>query len=301
MAVLDLGSNTVLLLVLQRDGVVVHEEARITRLGQGVFDSGRLAPEAVERTERAVVALAERAREAGAGRLVAVGTEALRRATDGRSFLLRLGERIGADAVRLLRGDEEAAFAIEASRRARPGGADPLLIDVGGGSTELAWLAGGRVRSASLPLGSVRLTEAWVRSHPTPARERESLRLAARELLRGVAGPRAGDAAVVAVAGTATTLAALDLALDPYDPERVEGHRVTRARLGEWVERLADLDLAGRRALPGLEPGRADVIVAGLIILDEVLIHTGTADFRVSGRGVRHGVALALLDGAMTV
>ncbi len=287
--------------MLQRDGAIVYEEARITRLGQGVFASGRLAPEAIERTERAVVELAARARALGAERLVAVGTEALRRARDGQLFLSRLGERIGADLVRLLGGDQEAAFAIEASRRARPGGADPLLIDVGGGSTELAWLDGGRVRSASLPIGSVRLTEAWVRSHPTPEAERESLRRAAREALRAVAAPRTGDGEVVAVAGTATTLAALDLALDPYDPERVEGHRVTRALLGEWIERLADLDLAGRRELPGLEPGRADVIVAGLVILDEALTHLRAADFLVSGRGVRHGVALALLDGAMAV
>jgi exopolyphosphatase/guanosine-5'-triphosphate,3'-diphosphate pyrophosphatase len=300
-AVIDLGSNTVLLLVLQRDGTVVYEDARITRLGQGVFDSGRLASEAMERTEQAAAELAERAGDTGAACLVVVGTEALRRAEDGAAFLSRLGARIAADAVRLLSGDEEARFAIEDSRRARPGGAGPRLIDVGGGSTELAWLAGGRVRGISLPIGSVRLSEAWVRSHPTPVAEREQLRQAARDALAGVAGPPSDLGVVVAVAGTATTLAALELALDPYDADRVEGYRMTREQLGEWTLRLADLDLAGRRALPGLEPGRADVIVAGLLILDEVLAHMDARDFLVSGRGVRHGVALALLDGSMAV
>ena len=104
-----------------------------------------------------------------------------------------------------------------------------------------------------------------------------------------------GRGTVVAVAGTATTAAELDQGLAVYDPERVEGYRLSRAALARWIERLAPLDLAARRALPGLEPGRADVMIAGLVILDTVLLQLGVDDFCASGRGVRHGVALELL------
>ena len=106
---------------------------------------------------------------------------------------------------------------------------------------------------------------------------------------------------MTAVAGTATTLAALELALDPYDPARVEGYRLGAASLERWIARLAALSLPERRRLPGLEPGRADLIVAGLVILAEVLARVGAPEFRVSGLGVRHGVALRLLDAAPAV
>ena len=294
-AVLDLGSNTVLLLVLARDGRVLRDEAEITRLGQGVFASGVLAADARARTTRAACAFAERARSAGAERVVAVGTEALRRARDGRAWLDELAAAAGLDDARILSGEQEAAFTLEASRGAA--GPDALLvIDVGGGSTELAWSgSGGAVHGVSLPLGTVRLTEALVSRHPLPASELAGLRRAARDGLREVAV--GGEQRVVAVAGTATTLAALELVLDVYDPERVEGHEISRERLGVWIDRLAALDLPARAALPGLEPGRADVIVAGLVILDAVLERARAAHFRVSGSGVRHGVALALLAG----
>ena len=298
-AVLDLGSNTVLLLVLARDGRVLCDEAETTRLGKGVFSSGVLADDARERTLRTACAFAERARAAGAERIVAVGTEALRRARDGRAWLDELSAAARLDDARILSGEEEAAFSIEASR----GAAGPvalLVIDVGGGSTELAWsVPGAPVHGVSLPLGAVRLTEAVVSRHPLPASELAKLRHAAREGLRAVAAD--GGERVVAVAGTATTLAALDQALEVYDPERVEGHELSRERLAAWIERLAALDLAERRALPGMEPGRADVIVAGLVILDAVLERAKATHFRVSGRGVRHGVALALLAGRYAV
>lgn len=160
-AVLDLGSNTVLLLVLACDGRVLCDEAEITRLGQGVFASGVLAADARTRTLRTACAFAERARSAGAERIVAVGTEALRRARDGRAWLDELAAAARLDDARILSGEQEAAFAIEASRGAA-GPVSLLVIDVGGGSTELAWSGtGGAVHGVSLPLGSVRLTEAW--------------------------------------------------------------------------------------------------------------------------------------------
>ena len=300
--VIDLGSNTVLLLVLQEGGRVVADVSVITRLGRGVFDTERLDPSAVERTRARVAELSARARELGAERVVGVGTEALRRATDGERFLAGLLEAGWLDAARLLSGKEEAAFSIESARRAAGGRQPVVVIDVGGGSTELAWTAsaGDGVGGLSLPLGSVRLTERRLRVHPVPPSDleaaREEIREATRELCEGEAATAARGRWPVAVAGTATTLAALDQRLDPYSGERVEGYRVSRGVLSRWIALLARLGVEERRALPGLEPARADVIVAGLLILDGVGDRLDSEGFHVSERGVRHGVALRLLE-----
>jgi exopolyphosphatase/guanosine-5'-triphosphate,3'-diphosphate pyrophosphatase len=241
------------------------------------------------------------ARGAGAERVIGVGTEALRRAQDGASFLEGLCGEDLLDEARILSGEEEAEYAIEASRRGRDEGKIPLIvIDVGGGSTEIAWEVGADpVRGISLPLGSVRLTERWVHAHPVPETERTALERAARDGARAL-GAELGavlgsPAEIVAVAGTATTLAALELRLDEYDAEAVEGYWISREVLASWIERLAQMSVEQRRLLPGLEPGRADVIVAGLVILEQVLGALGAEEFRSSGRGVRHGVALRSL------
>jgi exopolyphosphatase/guanosine-5'-triphosphate,3'-diphosphate pyrophosphatase len=299
-AVIDLGSNSILLLVLGRGDRVLRDEARITRLGQGVFESGVLAPRALAGTRRVLREFAGIARELGARRLVGVGTEALRRARDGERLLSELCSEGLLDEAYLLSEQQEAELAIAASRRTHAAGRSPLVVvDVGGGSTELAWEdAEGRVRAASLPLGSVRLTEAHVRSHPIGPREMADLRDAVGRTSAGLESERArnlrGD--VIAVAGTATTLAALELRLDPYDPEAVEGLSLSRETVSRWIADLSQLSVEDRRRLPGLEPGRADVIVAGLVVLEGVLTRLSAERFRVSGRGVRYGVAFRLLE-----
>ncbi len=303
--VLDLGSNTILLLVTGADGAVTRDEARITRLGQGVFERGSLAPEAVARTRQAITDFSRLARAQGVDRLVAVGTEALRRARDGAEFLAALEREGLVDGARLLTGEEEAELTIEATRIAVGRHCDALaVIDVGGGSTEVAWRESrdAAVRGISLPLGSVRLTEAHLPHHPIPAADLAVVRARVREVSEPLAralpaGLASGAAAIVAVAGTATTLAALELELATYDGARVEGFALTRSRLSEWIERLAKLSVAERRALPGLEPGRADVIVAGLVCLEVALVRLGAERVTVSERGVRHGVALRMLAG----
>jgi exopolyphosphatase/guanosine-5'-triphosphate,3'-diphosphate pyrophosphatase len=302
--VLDLGSNTILLLVLAADGQIVRDDARITRLGQGVFETGDLAPEAERRARDAITDFAGAARAEGVDRLVAVGTEALRRARGGAQFLESLVRDGTVDAARLLSGDEEAELTVEATRLSVGQRRDALaVIDVGGGSTEVAWREsrGAPIRGVSLPLGSVRLTEAHLPRHPIPdadlAALRERVRLASEPLGRALPAGLRGDAAIVAVAGTATTLAALELRLEVYDRERVEGFEIERAVLSHWIERLARLGVDERKRLPGLEPGRADVIVAGLVCLEAALVRLRATRFTVSERGVRHGVALRILAG----
>lgn len=306
--VLDLGSNTALLLVMDSEGRVIRDTSRITRLGQGVFASGTLAAEAATRTREAVAEFSAQARADGVGRLIAVGTEALRRARDGADFLEGLVRAGWVDAARLLSGEEEAEVAVEATRK-RIGQTQAALavIDVGGGSTEIAWRTRAEepIAGLSLPLGSVRLTEALISEHPVSAEElnrvRDAVQRESEPLARALPHGIPESAAVVAVAGTATTLAALELALEVYSDERVEGCELTPATLTAWIERLARLGVAERKRLPGLEPGRADVIVAGLLVLEGVLGRLGCARFSVSGRGVRHGVALRMLAGQMVI
>src|SRR5262245_5402371 len=238
LGVFDLGSNTILLLVMAADGAVVRDLARITRLGQGVFERGALAPEAIARSEAAIAEFAALARADGVDRLVAVGTEALRRARDGADFLAGLVRSGLVDGARLLTGDEEAELTLEATRLGvGERAAAVAVIDVGGGSTEVSWRAArnGPIRGLSLPLGSVRLTEAQLPRHPIPPADLAALRARVERetapLARALPAGLPAAAAVVAVAGTATTLAALELALDPYDPARVEGLALDLARL----------------------------------------------------------------------
>lgn len=295
-AVIDLGSNTALLLVCGPSGQLLLEASRITRIGKGVFETGRLDPERKAETRDAVVEFAKQARALGAVPLVAVATEALRRTSEGPAFLAALCETAKLDRAWILTGEEEARYTIEASRRAAEIDSKPLLVaDVGGGSTELAWLEGERVRGVSLPLGTVRLTEARVHTDPPQASELARVAAECDRVLaesREIPGPAPWQA--VALAGTATTLAALDQALLEYAPERVEGYQFSLSGLRSWTERLASLPLLERQALPGMERGRADVILAGLVIIERVWARLGVDQFSISGRGVRHGVAMAL-------
>ncbi len=301
--VIDLGSNTVLVLVLELGGRVVLDEARITRLGERLVPGRSLLEEARQRTLEVVRYFARLARETGADPVVVVGTAALRRARDGRAFMAELIQATEACRAHVLSGEEEARFALHPHALHPHGTQLPkptvTVVDVGGGSTEVAWIQGAAVAASSLPVGTLALTEACVHSDPPTSAEIEALRSAAAEAVRNA--PRLGAAArggsePVTVAGTATTLAALDLELPIYDPELVEGHGMSRQRLEQWIDRLAPLSVASRRELPGMDPGRADILVAGLILLEAVLRALGAERFRVSGRGVRYGVALRLLE-----
>jgi exopolyphosphatase/guanosine-5'-triphosphate,3'-diphosphate pyrophosphatase len=224
----------------------------------------------------------------------------MRTAHDGREFLTGLCEEGALDRALLLTGQEEAEVSVETNRR-QSEAERMAVIDVGGGSTELAWTtAEGGVEGLSGPLGCVRYTEAFLPEHPIPGEDLHALRERVRQ--QAEIYPTLTDGTeVTAVAGTATTLAALQLALDPYEPDRVEGYRMGMPSLEHWIASLAALSVPERRRLPGLEAGRADVIVAGLVILSGVLARVGVAEFRVSGLGVRHGVALRLLDAAPAV
>jgi exopolyphosphatase/guanosine-5'-triphosphate,3'-diphosphate pyrophosphatase len=301
-ATIDIGTNTVLLLVAEdRDGELVplDELATITRLGEGVDKSRTLAPAAIERTNACLARYAETVRARNVDRIDVVGTSAMRDAHGGAEVATRVKELFGV-AARVIAGEEEArvSFAGAVSGLAPEGAV--TIFDIGGGSTEVVTGTlgeGGRTKAIafaeSFDVGSVRLTERYVKSDPPSAPDRDAAYRFARETFARVP-PLASAELPVGVAGTVTTIAAVALGMTTYDAGRVHGHVLETKELRAVVERLASLPLDERRHVPGLEPKRADVVVAGGLVALALLDHWGAKGVRVSDRGVRWGVALEL-------
>ena len=301
-ATIDIGTNTVLLLVAEQGAggalVAIEEHATITRLGQGVDKTRMLAPEAIERTTTCLDRYAEAVNRLGATRVAVVGTSAMRDAGGGDAVRSHVKARFGVEA-RTISGDEEArlTFAGALSGLEVPGAGRVVVFDIGGGSTEV--VDGDRASrvigyARSYDVGSVRLTERHVHGDPPSEAERAAVSRDAREAFASVPDSARG-VPVVGIAGTITTLAAVSLAMEEYDSARVHGHTLERAELARVVELLAHLPLAERTALPGLEPKRADVIVAGGMVALAFLDRVGASSLTVSDRGVRWGLAEELV------
>jgi exopolyphosphatase/guanosine-5'-triphosphate,3'-diphosphate pyrophosphatase len=285
-AAIDLGTNTTRLLVadVTENGVAeLHRETRITRLGEGVDARGRLLPAPIARVRNVLTDYRRVAESLGAERTLLIATSAVRDAENGEAFLGEIEWSYGF-ATRLLSGDDEAATTRRGVGATEPG---TLIVDIGGGSTELM-LDGFHT---SLELGSVRHTERFLHADPPTPEELAACAEAVRSEL-----PELAPRAAVGVAGTVTTLAALDLGLTEYDRARVHGHRLSRAGAQRQLERLAVLPLAERRAVPALDPGRAPVIVAGAVILAEVLARYGLDAIEVSEHDILDGAALAAVE-----
>ena len=306
-AAIDLGTHSALLLVACRgeDGVLLElaQECRNPRLGEGLAADGAIAPRAAERAVGVLADFLARARDLGveARDLRAVGTAVLRRASNAGAFGERARSELGRR-VEVLSEEEEARLGWRAARLA---GAGPgaVVLDAGGGSTELVF-EGGRERR-SVPAGAVVLTETWMGLGGRPPRREggwPALVRAARELVGGLpqgVASAGGEPALPAVVlgGTATNLACLELELEAFDHRRAEGAVVPAASALRQAERLAALSLAERRALP-VEAERVEVLPAGLACLGAALERVGAKEARVSGRGLRFGVALELLERA---
>jgi exopolyphosphatase/guanosine-5'-triphosphate,3'-diphosphate pyrophosphatase len=304
-AALDLGTNTIRLLVGEADGVggyhPVFAAQEITRLGEGLFPEGTLQAEPMRRSLAVLRRFGEMAASQGAVAVAVVGTSALREAKNRDLFVDRARQEAGLE-VEVISGDEEARLTLLGVSAALGSPPDRfLMLDIGGGSTELLLAHGGEIRDVvSTGLGAVKLTEAHVKSDPPSPRELEAVRdaVAARMALvrtRDLPGRVEGDI-LVGTAGTVTTLAAIDLSLDPYDPTQVTGHRLSRERAADLLGELARLPLQARQRVRGLEPGRADVIVAGAIICLGVMDGLGFADLTVSDGGLREGILLDFLE-----
>jgi exopolyphosphatase/guanosine-5'-triphosphate,3'-diphosphate pyrophosphatase len=283
---IDLGTNTTRLLVADvEDGHLreLHRETRITRLGEGVDARRRLLPVPIARVRNVLSDYRRTSESLGAERTLAVATSAVRDADNGEAFLGEVEWSYGFS-TRLLSGEEEAALSRRGVGVTAPG---TLILDIGGGSTELIL----DDVHASLELGSVRHTERFLHSDPPARQELDACAGAVRMLL-----PDLAPQAAVGLAGTVTTLAALDLGLAAYDRDRVNGHELTLAGARAQLERLASLPLAERREVPALDPGRAPVIVAGAVILVETLSRYGLDAVAVSEHDLLDGAALAAAE-----
>jgi len=286
-AAIDLGTNTTRLLVADVNAERVEEISRrtaITRLGEGVDGRRRLLPLPIARVRNVLADYRRELESLGAERTLAAATSAVRDAENGGAFLGELEWSYGFT-TRLLSGEEEADLTLRGVGEA---GHDALVVDIGGGSTELIG-AGTRI---STELGSVRLTERFLLSDPPTEGELDALGAATRSVLAEQVPEELTARRAIGVAGTITSLAALDLGLVEYDRDRVHGHRLGDAAVEAQLERLAALPLAERRRVPGLEPERAPVIVAGAVVLREVLRHFGLSSIEASERDILHGIAL---------
>ncbi len=307
LAALDLGTNNCRLLVVEpedRGFRVVRSFSRITRLGEGLAASGRLEEAAMMRTIAALSVCARLIAGTGAKRVRCVATEACRRAANGRVFVERVREATGLS-LEILDHDEEARLAMLGCAPLVERDAERvLLLDIGGGSTEIFWLerrsraAGFRGRAYSLPVGVVTLSESCGDGADERA-YRQMMAIVGRLVEASGMPPSAnGDAHTIQMlgtSGTVTTLAAIHLGLRRYDRRRVDGVRVSFAALSEVAERLRRLDRAGRAAYPCIGRGRADLVMAGCAILEAVHRRWPVERLRVADRGVREGILAEML------
>jgi len=296
-AALDIGTNTTLLLLARRRGAeveVLDEQAEITRLGRGIGHDGALSGDAIARTLDVLRRYAAIAQRHGAV-VAAVGTEGLRRAPNAREFLEPAAAILGTP-IEVISGQREAALTFRAVEASFPDllAGHAAVVDIGGGSTEIVVVQDGRVVfEISLPIGSVRLTERHVSHDPPTPEERRAIERDVAEKLASAAVPRFGPGArgaLIGVAGTVTTFAAMADRLATYDPARVHGFELGVGSLDEQLARLATADEKERATFIGLDPRRADVIFAGGLILRGLAEHFEVERVKVSDRGIRWGL-----------
>ena len=297
-AVVDIGTNSTRLLIADVEGTSVREVERrttVTNMGRGVDHTGMICTDAVDDVCTVIADYKARYEEMGAERVMAIATSAVRDAVNGEAFIAELRERFGLDAS-LLTGEEEAHLTYLGATAHRPD-SDPMLVfDIGGGSTELIVGSGKEVGfHTSLQAGTIRQSERHLTSDPPDPHELEDLAADIRTLIdRAIAAqPEGKPTHAIAVAGTPTSLAAIDQELEPYDPGRVHGYHLGLQRIQRMLSRLSSLTLAERLRVPGLHPGRAPTIVAGTVILVQVMRAFGLQEIEVSELDILHGSALS--------
>ena len=297
LAAIDIGTNSTKMTVadVSDSGAlsVVSEQSDVTRLGEGVDASKRLGDAPMARTLDAIARFAAEARQQGAGTVLGAGTSALRDAANGADFIAQAKARADVD-IQIISGDREAQLAYAAVRSDAtlniPADAFLLVFDIGGGSTELILGdANGVGRHKSLNIGAVRLTERFLHSDPPTSDELDQAAQFARAAFDTFPRPDAPPL-VAGIGGTAVNIAAVTQGQAKADPDVLHGAALACADVSAALGRFAQAPLAQRREIPGLEPKRADVIVAGALILDCLLTYFGADRFTLSARGLRYGL-----------
>ena len=296
-AVIDVGTNSIKFHAARKkaDGSLetVLDKNDIARLGEGLRETGLIAPEALERNALSVAAFAEKARELGAVPEI-VGTMALRTAKNAAAFASRVKELTGLD-LRVIPGEEEARLSYLAVLSGLPlDGGDLVTFDTGGGSTEFVYGRGAEMlRKFSVPLGAVRITEEFFADDPVRPGSVDAAMDEIRKSLTG-GGVLGSPEVIVGMGGTVTSLASVKFKMETYDPDVVQGSVLTLTELKEMAAMFASMTLEERKGVTGLQPKRADVILAGTCIVCAILDLLGASSFTVSDRGLRHGLAYEL-------
>ena len=294
LAVVDVGSNSLRLFLCEGigpDGPRGERETTVIGLRRGAAPDGTIAPDALERLDRTLAGYAEAIDRFRPARTVPVATSATRDAPNRDAIAAVVEGRLRAP-MRILTGEEEAAASFAGARLAVEGDGPVMVVDVGGGSTEL--VRGGPTGpndAVSLQLGAVRQTERHLAHDPPRPEELAALREEARGLIEPALAQIGGPAPVVGVAGTATSLAAIDIGR--YDRDRVHRHRLSLETIDRLAERLAAMTVEERRGVHGLDPERAPVIVAGALIVAEAVRAAGSGEAMISETDLLDGVALA--------
>lgn len=303
-AVIDIGTNTLILLVAKNKGkkmAVLHDEAVITRLGQGLTENHFFSTVAMNRTKTALAGFKKKCDQMKVKKIVAVGTAACRTAANAKVFQDAVKKETGIK-IDIISPDEEANCTFQAALADFDGKKKLIVVDIGGGSTEIVTGPLPTKKNSpesviSLTTGSVRLTEQYIHSDPISSEDFNRLHIGVRNgLIDDLDGfyPHNdfSNYQMVATAGTATTLAALDKKMARYTPAKIHGTKLSKKNLEALIGRLVPLSVAERQKLPGIEPLRADVILAGALLLNEIMRYFKQELTLVSDRGLRYGVYL---------
>jgi len=298
-AVIDVGTNSARLLVADVAGGRVSPVERcstVTRLGRGVDLSGRLSAEAIEEACTAIGRYVTTLEGLGAEAVEAIATSAVRDAENGSAFVAELRERFALSA-RVLDGEEEARLTYLGATSEQPPAQPTLVVDIGGGSTELIVGTGHEISfHASLQAGVVRHSERHIASDPPTAVELEALAGDVRGLIETAVADGSEAEAGIAVAGTPASLAAIEMGLEPYDPARVHGHILSLLSIQRMLSQLASTPLAERVKIPGMHPDRAPTIVAGVVILIETMRAFGLERIEASEHDILYGTAISAVS-----
>lgn len=298
--IIDIGSNSIKFFVGEKceDGTIktIIDKNDIARLGEGLRETGRISDEALERNAQSVAVFAAEAKENGADMIVSVGTMALRSAANGADFVARVKELCGVE-VQIIPGEEEARLSYLAILSGMPvPDGDLVIFDTGGGSTEFIFGKGTElVNRFSVNLGAIRITEKFFSDDPVAA---GSVEAAVKEIddefaAAGVAGT---PVKLVGMGGTVTSMGAVKHKMVKYDPNVIQGSTLTKADIEEQIAEYSKRTIEQRRELPGLQPKRADVILAGACILKDITERLGVDELTISDRGLRHGLAFDLFS-----